>query len=182
MAPDSSPDRGPGGQSSTLPFDPADLVKMRVTPARLAAMCGITRQAVSKWIKNGWVTLGPDGLLDPAVATRQYLRHVDPARAKARILKSATVTHAEMRARIQSLEAAVADAVPSEELAKRLDAMINAALAAIDFGAMGKSAAAELLTDLAITYVMEPGRNDSRGTDEEVSDEQDDQRPPAPSA
>lgn len=182
MATDSTPDRGTGGQPSTLPFDPADLVKMRVTPARFATMCGVSRQAVSKWIKKGWVTLGPDGLLDPAVATRQYLRHVDPARAKARILKGATATHAELRARIQSLEAAVADAVPSEELAKRLDAMIDAALDALDFGAMGKGAAAELLTDLAMAYVMNPGGTDSRGTDEEVSDERDDPRPPAPTA
>lgn len=182
MATDSTPNRRASGQPSTLPFDPADLVKMRVTPARFATMCDVSRQAVSKWIKKGWVTLGPDGLLDPAVATKQYLRNVDPARAKARILKGATATHAELRARIQSLEAAVADAVPSEELAKRLDAMIDAALDVMDFGAMSKSAAAELLTDLAITCVMKPGRNDSRRTSEEDSNEQDDQGSPAPPA
>ena len=182
MATDPTPDRASSEQPSTLPFNPADLVKMRVTPAQFATMCSVSRQAVSKWIKKGWVTLGPDGLLDPAVATRQYLRNVDPARAKARILKDATATHAELRARIQSLEAAVADAVPSEELAKRLDAMIEGAVAALDFGAMGKDEAAAVLEDLAWTCVMQPPRTDSRGTHEEIPDEQDDKRPPAPAA
>lgn len=157
MASDSSRSGGAFGQPSTLPFDPADLVKMRVTPARFATMCSVSRQAVSKWIKKGWVTLGPDGLLDPAVATRQYLNHVDPSRMQARILKGATATHAELRARIQSLEAAAADAVPSEELAKRLDVMINAAIEALPFNPLMKEEAHRILVDLALTHVMEPG-------------------------
>lgn len=153
------------GQPSTLPFDPADLVKMRVTPARFATMCNVSRQAVSKWIKKGWVTLGPDGLLDPAVATRQYLANVDPTRMQARILKSATATHSELRARIQSLEAAVADAVPSEELAKRLDNMIDAALGVFDFSPIDDQEARVMLVHLAERYVMEPDTDapDSRG-------------------
>ena len=139
-----------------MPFDPADLVKMRVTPSRFATMCSVSRQSVSKWIKKGWVTLGPDGLLDPVEATRQYLRHVDPSRMKARIFKGATATHAQLRARIQSLEAALADAVPSEELAKRLDRLVDQILDVFDFGAMGADEARAMLDNLAWDYVMEP--------------------------
>ena len=95
--------------SSTLPFNPADLVAMRVTPAKLAEMCNVSRQAVSKWFKNGWVTLGPDGLVDPKVAIRQYMDCVDPAKMRVRVLREATASIPELRARIQSLEAEVAE-------------------------------------------------------------------------
>ncbi|MEN1925171.1 hypothetical protein [Luteimonas qiangzhengi] len=173
MATDSTRSGHGSGQSSTLPFDPADLVKMRVTPARFATMCSVSRQAVSKWIKKGWVTLGPDGLLDPAIATRQYLDHVDPARMQARILKGATATHAELRARIQSLEAAAANAVPKEELAKRLDRLVAMIIDAFDFGPVHPDEARTMLSSMAIRYVMEPAQNDSRDTDQETLDEED---------
>ena len=95
---------------SLLPFDPADLMAMRVKPADYARMCQVSRQTVSKWIKKGWVTLGLDGLLDPVVASRQLLSKADPSRLRARVFKDATATMKELRARVLSLETEVADA------------------------------------------------------------------------
>lgn len=89
---------------STLPFDPADLVAMRVLPAQFARMVGVSKQAVSEWIRNGKVTLGPDGKLDPAKASREVIENSDPARLRARTLKQATLTHAQLRARIRELQ------------------------------------------------------------------------------
>lgn len=100
--------RRPGpvqAHSSTLPFNPAELMEIRVSPAQLAEMCNVTRQSVSKWVRNGWVKLGPDGLVNPKAAIRQYMDCVDPARMRVRLVKDATASIPELRARIQSLEA-----------------------------------------------------------------------------
>lgn len=97
---------GPENQGpSLLPFDPADLVAMRVRPAEFARLIGTSKQSVSRWIKSGTVTLGPDGMIDPKVATRQYLERTDPARQRARVLKQATASMEELRARVRDLEA-----------------------------------------------------------------------------
>ena len=50
---------------STLPFDMADMIAVRLLPAQFARMVGVSKQSVSKWIRAGKVTLGPDGRLDP---------------------------------------------------------------------------------------------------------------------
>lgn len=70
-----------------LTFDPQDLIAMRVRPAQFARMCMVSKQAVSDWIKKGVITLGPDGLLDPVVASRHVLERTDPARIRARVFK-----------------------------------------------------------------------------------------------
>lgn len=132
--------RRPGAvaHSSTLPFDPADLMKVRVSPARFAEICGVSRQSVSKWIKSGWVTIGPDGLLDPAVASRQYMDCVNPTKMRARVFKDTMATIPELRARIQSLEAEVAgmrQAVTNQcrdDFAKRIRAFCDAILSRFD--------------------------------------------------
>ena len=118
---------------SLLPFDPADLMAMRVKPADYARMCQVSRQTVSKWIKKGWVTLGLDGLLDPVVASRQLLSKADPSRLRARVFKDATSTMKELRARILSLETEAADArerakhmIHTDEIASRMCRLSNA--------------------------------------------------------
>src|SRR5690606_10916456 len=63
----------------------------------------------------GKIQLGPDGKLDPAVATRQVLANSDPARIRARVFKSAMQTSGEQRKRIAALEAAVAAATAALE-------------------------------------------------------------------
>lgn len=91
-------------RASTLPFDPADLVAMRVLPAQFARMCRVSKTTVSKWIKRGIVTLGPDGKLDPAIASRQVVEGTNPIKLRARVFKDAVAGRDELRARIAELE------------------------------------------------------------------------------
>lgn len=165
----------PGGDAlldarpATLPFDPKDLLAMRVSRARYAEMCGVSRQSVSDWVAKSWITLGPDGLLDPVVATRQLLRNADPQRLRARIFREALATHRELHARIQSLEtkvaeanAATADMLSLDEVAVRLDRFIDGAAASLGL----KFFEREVLVNLACTVVLghEEPPADSRGT------------------
>lgn len=89
---------------SILPFDPAEMVAMRVKPAQFARMCGVSKQAVSQWIRQGKVTVGPDGLLDPVVASRQVFERTDPARLRARIFRDAVAPYADLQKRVKELE------------------------------------------------------------------------------
>ncbi len=91
-----------------LPFDPAELLAVRMRPAQFASMCKVSRQTVSQWARKGWISVGPDGLVDPVAATRQLLKRADPARVRARIFREATATHGELRARVHELEAELA--------------------------------------------------------------------------
>lgn len=93
---------------SLLPFDPADLVALRVSPAQFARMCAVSKQSVSQWIKQGKVTLGPDGKLDPAKASREIFERTDPARLRARVFKSAMEGRDDLRDRVRQLEAQLA--------------------------------------------------------------------------
>lgn len=65
--------------------------KIRVLPAELARMFDVSKQTVSQWIKQGKVTLGPDGRLDPQIAARQVMENSDPARLRARVLRPLAV-------------------------------------------------------------------------------------------
>lgn len=94
---------------SLLPFDPADLVAMRVRPAEFARMVRVSKQSVSQWIKQGKVTLGPDGRLDPHKAARDVLQRTDPARIRARLFKDAMSGNDELRNRARNLDKQLAD-------------------------------------------------------------------------
>lgn len=93
--------------SSTLPFDPAQLMGMRVRPAQFAKMCGVSKQAVSQWIQRGTITLLPDGTLDPVKASRQVVDNSDPTRLRARIFKTAMQSRDDLTERIKQLESKV---------------------------------------------------------------------------
>lgn len=95
------------GRPSLLPFDPKQLLAMRVTRAQFARMCGVTKQSVSVWVRKGWINIGPDGRFDPIEATRQLMQRADPARLKARVFREAMTPLAALHARIQSLETEV---------------------------------------------------------------------------
>lgn len=118
---------------SILPFDPAELVAMRVKPAQFARMSGVSKQAVSVWIKEGKVTLGPDGLLDPVVASRQVFERTDPARLRARIFRDAVAPYADLQKRVKELEEERGAWLASrhlymhqDEIAERIEALQNA--------------------------------------------------------
>ena len=89
---------------SLLPFDPADLVRMRVLPSELARAFDVSKQTVSQWEKKGWISRGPDGRIDPFVAARSLLLKADPARMRARIFREAMQTQQQFRRRISELE------------------------------------------------------------------------------
>jgi len=99
---------------STPLLAPPDL-RLKVRPAEFARMVGVSRQAVSRMIARGTITLLPCGRLDPARATEELLRNSDPSRLRARVLKIAARTHA--------------DLVEDIELQDRQIAQLRAALA-----------------------------------------------------
>lgn len=78
-----------GSKNGTLPFDPSELDRfsIRVRPSELAKLLGCTKQAVSIWIREGKISLGADGRVDPRKAVAQLLRNTDPGRLRARILQ-----------------------------------------------------------------------------------------------
>lgn len=78
-------------------------------PAEFARLVGVTKQAVSDWIKRGKITLGPDGKLDPDVAMRQVVERTDPARLRAKALKGMAGDLHQLRQRVAELEAELAN-------------------------------------------------------------------------
>lgn len=114
-----------------LPFDPAELTAIRIRPVDFAKLCGVTRQAVSKWIKNGTITLGPDGRLDPAAAYRQLLSNTNPVKLRARIVRDAVEPVAPLHDRIAELEAQIASIEKltryrcDDDTAERLTALVG---------------------------------------------------------
>lgn len=100
----------PSSSARMLPFDPAELVAMRVRPAQFARMCEVSKQAVSDWIKRGIISLGPDGLLDPVTASRQVFERTDPARLRARVFKDIARDIPELREQVRELRQALKQA------------------------------------------------------------------------
>jgi len=86
---DSDSGRDSTGQSRPLPFasSDADLAGIRVTRAQFARMMGVSKQAVSDWVRSGRVALGADQRFDPRQAVARLLATGDPARLRAKVLK-----------------------------------------------------------------------------------------------
>lgn len=104
---------GQNGTQSLFPFDPADLMSVRVLPAEFSRMIGTTKQSVSRWIRNGKLTLGVDGRLNPSAAIRQLARTCDPGRFRVRLIKQAVSDMretVEQAARANQLEQELSDA------------------------------------------------------------------------
>jgi hypothetical protein len=101
---------------SCLP-DVQNLMRVRVQPAQFARAMGVSKQSVSRWVKDGWVCLGADGRLDPVIAIGQLLRRCDPGRLRARWLRQAVGEVQELRDnlaraedRAEAVEAALQEA------------------------------------------------------------------------
>jgi hypothetical protein len=102
----------------SLPFDPATLTQgIRVRPAEFSRMCEVSRQTVSRWVKNGVVLLFPDGTLDPAASAKRVIGHTDPGRMRARIFKDMTASVDDWRQRALLAEAQL------EAAQKRIDCL-----------------------------------------------------------
>ena len=81
---------------------------IRVRPSDLARLIGVSKQAVSSWVKDGRVTLGADGRVDPRVAINRLLATGDPSRLRAKFLAPIIGELTEARQRIAALESLLA--------------------------------------------------------------------------
>ncbi|MEW6414370.1 MAG: hypothetical protein AB1482_03860 [Pseudomonadota bacterium] len=118
MSAHSDPDKS---QASTwLLADSPELLRLRVLPAEFARLLGVSKQAVSRWIAEGKVTINPvDGRLDVNTAVRQVLKSSDPGRVRSRVLRAAI-------ADVSALRKAVAEA---DERVAAVEAELGAQLA-----------------------------------------------------
>lgn len=85
-------------------FKESETRHVRVRPADLARLLSVSKQSVSQWIKNGKITLGSDGRVDPSVAVEQLLRNADPARLRAHMLRPLTNDVHKQQEKISELE------------------------------------------------------------------------------
>lgn len=121
-----------GGKTANLPFESSSMLVagIRVLPAQLARLLGVSKQAVSTWVKAGRVILGPDGRVDPNKAVARLLETGDPAKLRAKVL--APLLHEinrrdELIAELRSdLEAADEEAVFQKACHDDLRALLDA--------------------------------------------------------
>lgn len=118
----------PARRSTSLPFDLADMIAVRLLPAQFARVVGVSKQSVSKWIRAGKVTLGPDGRLDPAKSIQEVLKNTAPTRLRARIFRHAMEGADAMRVEIRALQRKCA--LLESELAERNVRQVRAILSA----------------------------------------------------
>lgn len=143
---DQGEDAPPSSSAPMLPFDPAELVAMRVRPAQFARMCEVSKQAVSDWIKRGVITLGPDGLLDPVTASRQVFERTDPARLRARVFRDLARDVPELREQVRELRQALKQArAERDQLAADLEQAVRLRMHGDEIAAR----LADLLTGIA---------------------------------
>ena len=109
-------------QGADLSLLPEPDLGVRVRPAQFARMLNVSRQTVSRWVKEGRVLLDPSGRLDPVKATERVLQHGDPARLRATLLKPVMDDMAGLRTELrEALERAEAAEDRAERAAARAD-------------------------------------------------------------
>lgn len=120
-------------RTGTLPFASGELDRsgLRLTRAEFARFLGVSKTAITEWLRAGKITINADGRLDPRQAVSQLLRNSDPARLRAKVLAPLVKDIGILQKRITDLEAALAAAdenasfheEASAELAGQLDAL-----------------------------------------------------------
>lgn len=119
-------------QSLSGLLDHPDLLRVRILPAQFARAVGVSKQSTTRWVRDGWVTLGADGRLDPTVAIGQLLRRCDPGRLRARWLRQAVTEVQELReAAAMADERVAAVEARAEDRAGIAEAALREALAQI---------------------------------------------------
>lgn len=108
----------PSQQSLVLIADRPELLRVRVLPAEFARMLGVSKQSVSRWIRDGKVTVNPlDGRLEVQSAIQQVLRSTDPGKMRARILRQAVEDVQDLRANLADAEDRADQAVQRASIA-----------------------------------------------------------------
>ncbi len=82
---------------------PLDAARVRLRPADVARLFGVSRQAVGQWIAGGKLRLDDDGRVTAAAAVDQLVRH-NPDRLRAAALAPVVREMAALRLRIAELE------------------------------------------------------------------------------
>lgn len=139
---------------STLPFNLADMIAVRLLPAQFARVLGVSKQAVSKWIHAGKVTLGPDGRLDPAKAIQEVLKNTAPTRLRARIFRQAMEGADAMRVELRALQRKVAGLEQELAASERACGLAVAEVRRRDSSATDAVAAAQAAGDAATRVLL----------------------------
>jgi hypothetical protein len=137
---------------------PPDL-RLRVRPAELARIFGVSKQGVSKAIRSGRIRVDADGRLDPAVATRDWLKNTHPASMRSRVMRDASAaqrTAADQAAHWRA-EADEARAALATERERARAVRTAAAHAALDALAETLPAVADGLSQLAVDLAERHG-------------------------
>lgn len=66
--------------------DEVDDSKIRMKPAEFSRLIGVSKQAVSAWIRDGKISIGFDGHLNPNEAISQLLKKSNPAKLRSKAL------------------------------------------------------------------------------------------------
>jgi transcriptional regulator with XRE-family HTH domain len=116
---------------------PLDAAKVRLRPADVARLFGVSRQAVGQWIAGGKLRLDVDGRVTAAAAVDQLVRN-NPERLRAAALAPVVRDMAALRQRIAGLERDLAAARDEAEFqagaASELVAQQAALLAQVESG------------------------------------------------
>lgn len=102
----------PKGKSALLPFSEDEVMQngLRVTRAEFSRLMGVSKQAVTEWVRSGKILLGVDGRLDPRQAFAQLLKNGDASRMRAKIIAPLVQEVARTQQKIAPLQAALAKA------------------------------------------------------------------------
>jgi hypothetical protein len=102
----------PATSAPELPFDVVQMLRqgIRVRPAEFARMVGVSRATVTGWKKAGYISVGPDGRLNPHAAARQLSERADPARLRAPLLRQVMESTGSAQARAERLAGELAKA------------------------------------------------------------------------
>ena len=103
----SSTENDPPSTSAPIQGDllPPPEMALRVSQAEFAKIMGVSRAAVSKWVKDGKIRPGVDGRFCPRQAAKSLLATTEPTRLRARVLRDVaeeTQTLREENARLKS--------------------------------------------------------------------------------
>lgn len=142
----------------TTMIAPPDL-RLRVLPAELARILGVSKQAVAKAIRAGRIRVDADGKLDPAAATRDWLRNTHPASMRSRVLRDAAAAQrtAADQAAYWRAEAEEARAALASERERASAVRTATAYAALDAVAATLPAVADDLAQLAVDLAERHG-------------------------
>jgi len=77
-------DTADDGRVLSLPFQAEEMSYVRMRPADLARLFGVSRGRVSQWIKAGQITQYADGTIDPSRAASELVKNCDVNRLRAR--------------------------------------------------------------------------------------------------